>query len=73
MHLIIDHFFNRFLIDFHKKIIDFLGAPNLKNQNVFNIFSDLATLLLGCLLAPNLAVFWEGFGKVLGGKLDLKS
>ena len=39
----------------------------------FNIFCDLGCLLLGCLLVPNLALFWEGFGCQVGPKLAIKS
>ena len=76
IHLIIDHFFNRFLMIFYW----FFDAPESLETLIFwkqstrkPVFSFLGCLLLGCLLEPNLALFWEGFGRVLGGKLDLKS
>ena len=45
-----------------------------KNLQVFFlVFCDLGCLLLGCLLEPNLALFWEGFGWQVGPKILKKS
>ena len=48
------------------------NLPNLRHSfencfledvgSIFIIFSDLGCLLLGCILEPNLALFWDGFG-----------
>ena len=76
IYLIFDHFFNRFLMKFYW----FFDAPERFESVIFckqstrkRVFWDFVCLLLGCPSEPILASFWEVFGRVLGGKLDLKS